>query len=302
MYEYVKSQAELEAYFVGSDTIPTCLFLSKLVKDSTSPQVTSLDMALDMATNAFDDQYEGCIEAMEEKAPQLLKEELSMNKAFKNEWEKAKEKWNQIKSKINYPENFNDFHGTAIVTYTGKIATDFNRAVREYNLEPKKFQYKAFHYYLTRALQLLRTHQCDQVFRGSHTKFYYKGTGSVRFGQFTSSSLNRNVAVSPVFLKDDGTLFVIRTCLGVYIKAFSLFPYEEEVLIPGYEVYQKVTVKQTGKNYNEISLESPQRLKSNYNCVYAHSASIHSKSYISFNSAGESGSALEVGLVGVIMK
>ncbi|XP_015332959.1 T-cell ecto-ADP-ribosyltransferase 1-like [Marmota marmota marmota] len=246
-------------------------------------QVTS-QLVLDMANNAFDDQYEGCIEAMEEKAPQLLKEELSMNEKFKNEWENAKEKWKQIKSNINYSENFNDFHGTAIVAYTGKIAKDFNRAVREFRLNSSDFQYKAFHYYLTRALQLLRTSQCNQVFRGSHTKFYYSGAGSVRFGQFTSSSLNRNVAVSPRFLGADGTLFIIRTCLGVNIKAFSLYPQEEEVLIPGYEVYQKVTVKQTGKNHNEISLEAPQKRKSNFNCF--NSTPIHSKSDINFNSSG----------------
>ncbi|KAM5185830.1 LOW QUALITY PROTEIN: T-cell ecto-ADP-ribosyltransferase 2-like [Callospermophilus lateralis] len=244
-------------------------------------QVTSQSV-LDMANNAFDDQYVGCIEAMEEKAPQLLKEELSVNENFKNEWENAEKKWKQIKSNINYPENFNDFHGTAIVACTGETAKDFNRAVREFR---RKFQYKAFCYYLTRALQLLRTSQCDQVFRGSHTKFYYSRAGSV-FGQFTSSSLNKNVAVSPGFLGADGTLFVIRTCLGVNIKEFSFYSQEEEVLIPGYEVYQKVTVKQTGKNHNEISLEAPQKLKSNFNCFYAHSTPIHSKSDINFKSSG----------------
>uniref|UniRef100_A0A8D2D3A4 NAD(P)(+)--arginine ADP-ribosyltransferase n=1 Tax=Sciurus vulgaris TaxID=55149 RepID=A0A8D2D3A4_SCIVU len=261
-------------------------------------QVTSLSVFyLDMAYNAFDDQYEGCIEAMEEKAPQLLKEELSMNKNFKNEWEKAKEKWKQIKYKINHSEDFSDFHGTAIVAYTGEIAIDFNRAVREFRLNPRNFQYKAFHYYLTRALQLLRTYQCDYVFRGSHTKFYYNGTGSVRFGQFTSSSVYRDVAVSPAFISKGGTLFVIRTCVGVNIEEFSQYPHEKEVLIPGYEVYKKVTVKQTHENYNEISLESPQRQKSNFNCFYAHSQ-IHSKSDSNFNSSGKSGSALEVGLLG----
>uniref|UniRef100_I3N9C1 NAD(P)(+)--arginine ADP-ribosyltransferase n=1 Tax=Ictidomys tridecemlineatus TaxID=43179 RepID=I3N9C1_ICTTR len=248
-------------------------------------QVTS-QLVLDMANNAFDDQYEGCIEAMEKKAPQLLKEELSVNEIFKNEWENAEKKWKQIKSNINYPENFNDFHGTAIVAYTGEIAIDFNLAVREFRLDPQKFQYKAFHYYLTRALQLLRTSQCDQVFRGSHTKFYYSGAGSIRFGQFTSSSLNKSIAVSPEFLGDNGTLFVIRTCLGVNIKEFSFYSQEQEVLIPGYEVYQKVTVKQIGKNQNEISLEAPQKRKSNFNCLYAHSTPIHSKSNINFKSSG----------------
>ncbi|OBS70532.1 hypothetical protein A6R68_00924, partial [Neotoma lepida] len=33
---------------------------------------------LDMAPDAFDDQYEGCVEEMERKAPQLLKEDFNM--------------------------------------------------------------------------------------------------------------------------------------------------------------------------------------------------------------------------------
>lgn len=246
-------------------------------------QVTSCSV-LDMANNAFDDQYEGCIEAMEEKAPRLLEEELSKDREFKNEWENAKERWKQIKSRINYPENFNDFHGTAVVTYTSNIAMDFNKAVREFRPNQGNFMYKAFHYYLTRALQLLRTQKCYQVFRGSSTKFCYSGTGNVRFGQFTSSSLSRDKAIS--FIKGKGTLFVIRTCSGVYIKAFSLFPNEEEVLIPGYEVYQKANEKETDKKYNEISLEEPQTQKSTYNCFYADSTPIYSKSDINFNSSG----------------
>lgn len=246
-------------------------------------QVTGSSV-LDMAPNAFDDQYEGCIEAMEKKAPQLLKEELNRDKKFKNEWEKAKKKWEQIKSKINYPENFSDFHGTAVVTYTSHIAIDFNKAVREFKQNQDKFKYKAFHYYLTRALQLLRIQECYQVFRGSRTKFHYSGTGNVRFGQFTSSSLSRDKAIS--FIKGEGTLFVITTCFGVYIKEFSLYPDEEEVLLPGYEVYQKANEKETGKKYNEVSLEAPQTQKSTYNCFYADYTPIYSKSDINFNSSG----------------
>ncbi|XP_021023950.1 T-cell ecto-ADP-ribosyltransferase 2 isoform X1 [Mus caroli] len=238
-------------------------------------QVTGLAVPfmLDMAPNAFDDQYEGCVEDMEKKAPQLLQEDFIMNEELKLEWEKAEIKWKEIKNSTSYPAGFHDFHGTAFLAYTGNLAIDFNRAVRDFKKSPDNFHYKAFHYYLTRALQLLSNQDCHPVYRGSKTKFHYTGTGSVRFGQFSSSSLTKRVALSSDFFSNHGTLFIIRTCLGVNIKEFSSFPREEEVLIPGYEVYHKVTT-QNDKGYNEIFLDSPERKKSNFNCFYNGSAQI----------------------------
>ena len=52
---------------------------------------------LDTADNAFDDQYMGCAEEMEEMAHQLLKE-LEANKEFSVEWKWASETWNDIKN------------------------------------------------------------------------------------------------------------------------------------------------------------------------------------------------------------
>lgn len=242
---------------------------------------------LDMAPNAFDDQYEGCVNKMEEKAPLLLKEDFNMNAKLKLEWEEAEKLWNNIKHSRSYPKGFSDLHGTALVAYTGSIAVDFNRAVREFKENPGQFHYKAFHYYLTRALQLLSNQDCHSVYRGSKTRFHYTGNGSVRFGQFTSSSLSKAVALSPAFFSDHGTLFIIKTCLGVNIKEFSSFNLEEEVLIPGYEVYQEVRT-QNATRYNEISLDSPKRKKSNYNCLYS--------------SAGETLLVFEVELSGDLMK
>ncbi|XP_052012732.1 T-cell ecto-ADP-ribosyltransferase 2-like isoform X2 [Apodemus sylvaticus] len=227
----------------------------------------SLSSMLDMAPNAFDDQYSGCVEEMEKKAPQLLQEDFNMNELLKLEWKKAEKKWNEIKTK-SYPKGFNDYHGIALVAYTGKIHSSFNNAIRNFKIYHASFHFKAFHYYLTRALQLLSNQGCRLVYRGSDTTFEYKGKGSVRFGHFLSSSLSEKVAFSPPFFKGHGTKFFIKTCLGVYIKDFSYIPKEEEVLIPGYEVYQKVTIKKA-KEYNEIYLDSPEKKKSNYNCFYS---------------------------------
>lgn len=130
------------------------------------------------------------------------------------------------------------------MAYTGRIATEFNKAVREFHQNSHKFQFKSFHYYLTRALQILATGNCYTVYRGCGTKFYYSGRGNVHFGQFTSSSPDEFIATSK-YLKEGGTLFIIKNCLSVNITAFSMNPNEMEVLIPGCEVYQEVTVQNT---------------------------------------------------------
>lgn len=205
------------------------------------------------------------------KAPQLLKEDFNMNQQLKYAWKKAEFRWHQIKNSVKRPKGFHDFHGTALVAYTGSIYSDFNKAVREFKKNSKNFHYKAFHYYLTRALQLLRNNNCYTVYRGSKTKFFYSG-GSVRFGQFASSSLKQSVAFP--FCGAQGTMQIIRTCLGVYIKPFSIYPNEEEVLIPGYEVYQKVKVIPNKKGCDQVFLDFPVRKKSNFNCFYSGSPKI----------------------------
>ncbi|XP_028733400.1 T-cell ecto-ADP-ribosyltransferase 2-like [Peromyscus leucopus] len=235
-------------------------------------QVTGLTESskLDMAPNAFDDQYEGCVEDMEKKAPQLLEEDFNMCKEFKHLWKKAEVKWNETKKTMKYPKGFNDYHGTAVVAYTNHNDTNFHTAIREFKKNTTNFHYKAFHYYLTRALQLLRNQNrsCYEVYRGSKNKFRYSEKGSVRFGHFGSSSFNRTVAYVD-FNGSIGTLFTIKTCLGVNISGFSYKPKQMEVLIPVYEVYDSVTRKTSSKGNEEITLESPKRGKSNFNCFYS---------------------------------
>lgn len=124
-----------------------------------------------------------------------------MNRNLKIEWETAERKWKQIKNRIKYSNQFNDFHRTALVANTRRTATEFNKAVEEFHQNSHKFQFKAFHDYLTRALQILAIGNCYTVYRGCGTKFYYSGRGNVRFGQFTSSSLDESVATSK-YLED----------------------------------------------------------------------------------------------------
>ncbi|XP_059564537.1 T-cell ecto-ADP-ribosyltransferase 2-like [Myotis daubentonii] len=227
---------------------------------------------LDMADDVFDDQYDGCIKEMEAKAPQLLEEELKVNRNLNTEWKKAKTKWKEIKNKIDSSKQLKDSHGIALVAYTGDIGTEFNKAVRNFRQNTNKFQFKAFHYYLTRALQLLKTKDCYTVYRGYNTKCNYIGKGNVRFGQFASSSLAEKVAINFTDNRK-GTLFTIRTCLGVKIEMFSYIRSQKEVLIPGYEEYQKVI-----QNNNDVSLDRPKISKSNYNCFYINSSGMKESS------------------------
>jgi NAD(P)-arginine ADP-ribosyltransferase len=64
------------------------------------------DFQLDMAYNAFDDQYEGCVNEMEAEAPELLKEELNMNTKLKTGWETAEKKMEANKEQSKLSKKF----------------------------------------------------------------------------------------------------------------------------------------------------------------------------------------------------
>ncbi|XP_034636736.1 ecto-ADP-ribosyltransferase 5-like [Trachemys scripta elegans] len=242
-----------------------------------TPQV-NCQPVLDMACDAFDDQYIGCTEDMENIIKsELLWKEKSTHKMFSKTWEAAEKKWNTRKKNLSLPRGFKDENGIAILAYTrgGKkpLYQDFNKAVREagksraYYL--KHFPFKALHFYLTRALQLLKRDCAEmyetEVYRGVRSLRYQPGKrgGMVRFGTFASSSLNRDVAHRFA----SGTFFTIRTCFGVPIADFSYIPDEAEVLIPVYEKFRVCNFTQDN-NSNLFVLHSTNRTFSRYNCVY----------------------------------
>ncbi|KAM7181240.1 LOW QUALITY PROTEIN: ecto-ADP-ribosyltransferase 5-like [Macrochelys suwanniensis] len=228
---------------------------------------------LSMMDDAFDDQYMGCAEKMDEIAPGLLGNETSMSSLFSTVWEKSKQKWELVK-KESLPPNFKDEYGRAIVAYTDNttgnssttFSTIFNDAVsgtkRSRTDYMDHFQFKAFHYYLTRALQLLiKTLNVTynmMLYRG--TKSQYRGSGLIRFGYFASSSINKQVAET--FGTD--TLFTIHTSFGVKIWNFSYSPSQEEVLIPVHETFSV----SLGKESNSFVLRSTNRTCRHFNCAY----------------------------------
>ncbi|XP_043359921.1 ecto-ADP-ribosyltransferase 5-like isoform X2 [Dermochelys coriacea] len=241
------------------------------------PQVTCQPV-LDMAFDAFDDQYIGCTEDMENIIKsKLLRKEKSMHKVFSKRWEAAKNQWNEKKKNLSLPKEFKDENGIAILAYTSgnhiPLHKEFNKAVREagksraYYL--KHFPFKALHFYLTRALQLLKR-DCakmykTEVYRGVHSLRYksVERDSMVRFGTFTSSSVDRKVAQK----FGSATFFTIRTCFGVPIANFSYIQAEKEVLIPVHEIF-KVSSFTQDKNNNAFVLHSTNRTFSRYNCAY----------------------------------
>ncbi|XP_053564790.1 GPI-linked NAD(P)(+)--arginine ADP-ribosyltransferase 1 isoform X2 [Bombina bombina] len=253
-------------------------------RDLFAPQESVLDMAL----SSYDDQYKGCSDMMEAEIAQLFQIEYSTNKEFAEAWDSATFKWEEKKPFAVVPQGFKDQYAIAILAYTinGPLHKVFNAAVREAGRSRQyylnTFRFKVLHYYLTKALQMLDAIEkpnCHRVFRGTRgIRFKSETKTPIRFGQFTSSSLNDQNALA--FGED--TFFNIQTCYGVNIKNFSFFPGEEEVLIPPYEKF-KVTNFARDKERTLINLQSLEKA-SVYNCEYVKEKRCKSKLCL-FNSA-----------------
>ncbi|XP_029457788.1 ecto-ADP-ribosyltransferase 5-like [Rhinatrema bivittatum] len=231
---------------------------------------------LNMAPWSFDDQYSGCEDRMAEKISStgLLETELNNDGKFKEAWQKAEQTWGERKRNGTIPAlppGFTDEHGIAILVYTGAFYYRLNEAVRWVGVSPQDymetFPYKALHYYLTRALQLLEKNcfgGCQTVYRGAKNIHFTPSSGkgsTIRFGQFTSTSLKKDVAL---FFGND-SFFTIKTCLGACIASMAALVTENEVLIPPYEIFN---VTNFNKDEHTFVLTSTEMRCSNYNCTY----------------------------------
>ncbi|KAM6446268.1 GPI-linked NAD(P)(+)--arginine ADP-ribosyltransferase 1 [Liasis olivaceus] len=227
---------------------------------------------LNMALTSFDDQYKGCVESMEAKLPGLNRTEFASNRVYAEAWGEAASKWNERKTSTLRSPALKPEHAIALMAYTvqGRFHRDFNAAVREAGRTRDNylnhFNFKTFHFLLTRALHILGTTaqpRCHKVYRGvRNVRFVSERSRPVRFGQFTSSSCSNESALR--FGTD--TFFTIETCHGVNIKNYSFFPGEEEVLIPPFEKF-KVANFTKGQESNFIHLLSLEDA-SIYNCVF----------------------------------
>ncbi|XP_025050216.1 ecto-ADP-ribosyltransferase 5-like isoform X1 [Alligator sinensis] len=241
---------------------------------------------LGMASDSFDDQYVGCTEEMEVAvAPWLLEKERARHPLLNGMWTNLSAVWVEKKKGLSLPVGFQDAHGIAILVYTDssndlykklhltrQLYKEFNEAVGEAGKSRgtylHTFPFKALHYYLSRALQLLRE-DCgrmyrNQLYRGVRSiRFKLHKAGPVRFGQFTSSSLD--AAVSQGY--GSTTFFMLRSCFGAHIEKLSFLGFEKEVLIPPSEVFAVSKVTQQGDS-SVFVLHSTNRTCSHFNCAY----------------------------------
>nr|XP_020040345.1 ecto-ADP-ribosyltransferase 5 isoform X3 [Castor canadensis] len=254
------------------------IILSRLCLDTLWQAQAVPFLSLGLAPDTFDDAYVGCSEEMEEKAVSLLKEEMVHHALLRESWEAAQKAWEHQRRGLTLPPGFKTQHGIAVMVYTNSTNTlywELNHAVRtgggSRELYMRHFPFKALHFYLTRALQLLqgsggcRRKAGEVVFRGvGSLRFQPKRLGdSVRLGQFASSSLDETVARR----FGNATFFSLRTCFGALIQALSVFPEEREVLIPPHEVFLVTGFSQDGAQ-SLVTLWSHNQTCSHFNCAY----------------------------------
>lgn len=228
------------------------------------------EVALDMALSSFDDQYQGCSRMMEEELGELNRTEFTTNDIYARAWTTAAAEWRRQQGRI--PQTLPPEQAIALLAYTQRdpMYQVFNAAVREAGQSRREylhnFHFKVLHFLLSEALRSLRdagSRRCHQVYRGIRgIHFTAQKKQSVRFGHFTSTSLQYNIAL--YFGQD--TVFSIKTCYGVPIRDFSFYPDEEEVLIPPFESFEVTNVTHK-ENRAFIQLHS-QAAKSTYNCEF----------------------------------
>ncbi|XP_040093058.1 ecto-ADP-ribosyltransferase 3 isoform X18 [Oryx dammah] len=230
---------------------------------------------LDMAHNAFDDEYLKCANRMEIKyVPQLFKEEKASLQLLEDVWENAEARWEARKPQLFLPVNFKDNYGIALMAYISEAQEQssfyhlFNEAMEMAGQSRKDyvygFQFKAFHFYLTKALQLLRR-SCENSYKNVvysvrlNTSFTFGGLNQARLGHFTLAYSSK-----PQAADDQHVLLTIKTCFGVAVEKFFDKESERIVLIPLNEVFH-VSQDEAGNN---LILQSANKTCSHYECAF----------------------------------
>ncbi|KAM6939536.1 NAD(P)(+)--arginine ADP-ribosyltransferase 2-like [Xenentodon cancila] len=232
---------------------------------------------LDMAPNSVDDMYEGCKDEMLTKVQQaFLPTEKSKVKNFFQAWDQAEKYYNNRWSPYNKKSRFSFLTKEqimAVYAYTrDEVYSEFNTAVRtDKNKYKTAFMYHTLHFFLTDAIQALNCRipekkKCVTTYRGVNI-IMKTDAKTFRFGSFTSSSMNFNIALR--FGKK--TCFVIYTCFGADISRYSKYEHEKEVMIPPYEVFE--VVKSEMKSQKKtlpcdfvLTVKSTRRTQSKLNC------------------------------------
>ncbi|XP_071389399.1 ecto-ADP-ribosyltransferase 4-like, partial [Centroberyx affinis] len=249
----------------------------RLISFNLSVPEPNLSIPLSMVEDAVDDMYEGCTTPMIDRVKNkyMKTENVGM---FADVWKNASICAKEgLAKKYREDEALTKDHLQAICVYTsdynGFYAT-FNTAVRT---ERKKygtpsFPYHSLHFLLTSAINILKTSQnyCHVTYRRADVIFTGEVNQKIRFGNFASSSYRTD-------LRDFGkkTCFEIRTCLGAYLRNYSVFSdQEQEVLIPPYEVFKIAKITKGPKDAFDKGLNdcvvlyslTSEGFQSNLNC------------------------------------
>ncbi|NXK93955.1 NARE ribosyltransferase, partial [Formicarius rufipectus] len=225
---------------------------------------------LTMAPTSFDDQYRGCRARMKRVLRALNRTEFVTNSEYAEAWVKGRAKWQS--RKIAGPR-LRQEQAIALMAYSIEdgLYLAFNKAVRQGGRSRREylrnFHFKVVHFLLTDALGDLRKDKshprCLSVYRGIEgIKFITRPSQIIRFGQFASSSLWRNV--SQHYGTD--TLFEVETCHGANIRNYSNYPEEEEVLIPPFETFNVTRI--THKSDTTFIKLRSHGVYSKYNCAW----------------------------------
>ncbi|NXR84570.1 NARE ribosyltransferase, partial [Pycnonotus jocosus] len=195
--------------------------------------------------------------------------EFQKNPDFAMVWPQAVALWQRRGSRVSPLSS--PAQAIAVMAYSMKyVYRQFNAAVRVAGRSPQQywdsFHFKTLHFLLTDALATLRDTrgpQCHNVSRGVRDVRFEAWPGdTVRFGQFTSTSLSEERAQK----YGTDTIFQVYTCHGMNIQDFSYDPGNHEVLIPPFETFQVTKVTQEGGKV-KIQLRSTGTF-SKYNCEW----------------------------------
>ncbi|XP_038569820.1 NAD(P)(+)--arginine ADP-ribosyltransferase 2-like [Micropterus salmoides] len=216
-----------------------------ILRDANQDMPWSKTINLSMVEDSVDDMYFECNNQMAQKVNNTYFEEEKSMALFGEAWKDAEtcSEDRRVREDIALTKD----HMQAICVYTGnKLYKEFNVAVRtqrsKYN--SSSFQFHTLHFLLTSAIQILsRNVSCHTTYRRTRNEFIGEDNQIIRFVSFTSSSYRTDLK-----LFGDETCFKIKTCLGAFLKNYSRYVEEKEVLIPPYEVFKITkTIKGKGK-------------------------------------------------------
>ncbi|KAK7910203.1 hypothetical protein WMY93_014887 [Mugilogobius chulae] len=216
----------------------------------TQEPLQSSTIELSMMDECIDDMFNNCIKEMEEQVQKIYFPRELKNENFKMAWDLsedcAKQRLQRMQRKYS---GLTINHTRAICVYTEEepnMYVPLNAALRrgaaKYNTTD--FQYHALYFWLTTALQILKS--SNTAYRKTWDVYNGQVNQTIRFGYFASSSLKPDLSGF-----GNTTCFHIKTQLGAYIEDHSAVKGEDEVLIPSYEKFK--IIKIVPDSYGELN-------------------------------------------------